>query len=89
MLEAMSCGALLLGSATPPVEEVIEQGVNGLLCDFFDHEAMAHQIAEILDNRGDYQALRDAARRTAVERYDLEQVCLPRQVALAETMMNA
>ena len=50
---------------------------------------MAHQIAEILDNRGDYQALRDAARRTAVERYDLEQVCLPRQVALAETMMNA
>ena len=89
MLEAMSCGALLLGSATPPVEEVIEPGVNGLLCDFFDHEAMAHQIAEILDNRGDYQALRDAARRTAVERYDLEQVCLPRQVALAETMMNA
>ena len=89
MLEAMSCGALLLGSATPPVEEVIEPGVNGLLCDFFDHEAMAHQIAEILDNRGDYQALRDAARRPAVERYDLEQVCLPRQVALAETMMNA
>ena len=88
MLEAMSCGALVLGSATPPVEEVITPGVNGLLCDFFDAEALAAQLAEVLENRGSYQHLRDQARVTAVERYDLEQVCLPQQLALAESMMN-
>ena len=89
MLEAMSCGALVLGSSTPPVEEVIEPGVNGLLTDFFDSEALAEQVAQILENRGDYQALRDQARQTAIERYDLENVCLPRQLALAETMMQS
>ena len=89
MLEAMSCGALVLGSSTPPVEEVIEPGVNGLLIDFFDSEALAQQVAQILENRGDYQALRDCARQTAIERYDLEKICLPRQLALAETMMQS
>ena len=47
------------------------------------------QVAQILENRGDYQALRDQARQTAIERYDLENVCLPRQLALAETMMQS
>ena len=88
LLEALSCGALVLGSATPPVQEVIDHGVNGLLCDFFDAEALAMQLAEVLENRGSYQHLRDQARRTAVERYDLEHVCLPQQLALAESMMN-
>ena len=88
MLEAMSCGALVLGSSTPPVEEVIDPGVNGLLTDFFDSEALAQQLAQILENRGEYQVLRDRARQTTIERYDLENICLPRQVALAQTMMQ-
>jgi glycosyltransferase involved in cell wall biosynthesis len=50
MLEAMASGCLLIGSKTPPVQEVITHGENGLLVDFFDAPAMAQQIAEVLQS---------------------------------------
>lgn len=78
MLEAMSAGAFVLGSATPPVEEVIEDGVNGWLVPFFDAAAMASRVAEALAVREDVGALRQAARETVVSRYDLLD-CLARQ----------
>jgi glycosyltransferase involved in cell wall biosynthesis len=81
MLEAMATGCLLIGSATPPVQEIVEHGRNGLLVDFFDHEALAAQILDALQHAGGYAGLRQAARRTIVERYDLARL-LPRQVEL-------
>ena len=81
MLEAMAAGAFVLGSATPPVEEVIEDGRNGWLVDFFETRAMADRVAEALAARDDVQGLRDAARATVVARYALAD-CLRRQKAL-------
>ena len=77
MLEAMSLGCCVIGSATPPVQEVIEHGKNGLLVDFFNPEQIARQVCEVLERPQDYQDLRRAARQTVVDRYDFQNVCLP------------
>ncbi|MDG5496496.1 glycosyltransferase family 4 protein [Niveispirillum sp. BGYR6] len=82
MLEAMSCGAPVIGSATPPVQEVIEHGHNGLLVDFFDYDGLAAVVAEVLNQGQRYRTMRQAARQTVIDRYDLHRICLPRQQAL-------
>ena len=86
MIDAMSAGALVLGSRTGPVQEVICDGDNGLLVDFFDHEAVARQAAEVLEQPERFRALRERARRTVVERYSLMTHCLPRQLALVSAL---
>ncbi|MFM8276394.1 MAG: glycosyltransferase, partial [Cyanobium sp.] len=89
LLEAMSCGALVVGSATAPVLDVIQDRQNGLLVDFFDPEALASTIAEVLRHQDDLKPLRQAARQTIQENYDLQTVCLPRQLALVDHLINS
>ena len=84
MLEAMSAGALVIGSRTPPVEEVIKHGENGLLMDFFDVEGWSNTIIDALARPEHYAGLRVAARETAIKRYDLESVCLPQMISFLE-----
>ena len=86
LLEAMACGALVIGSATAPVEEVIESGRNGLLVNFFDGQAMANTIASVLAHPKTFGSIRSAARQTIVDRYDLATVCLPQQLALVDAL---
>ena len=87
-LEAMSAGCLVVGSRTPPVEEVIEHGRNGLLVDFFDIEGLARTVAEVLDQPDRFAPLRAAARETAMKRYDLRRVCLPQQMELVNALAS-
>ncbi len=84
MLEAMSAGALVIGSRTPSVEEVIAHGHNGILCDFFDADGIADAVVDALAHPARYQPLRDAGRRTIVERLDLRRICLPAWLALLD-----
>ncbi|ALN73673.1 glycosyltransferase family 4 protein [Aureimonas sp. AU20] len=88
MIEAMATGCLLVASRTPPVEEVIRDGENGLLVDFFDVDAIAQRVTQALQDPERFRPLRAAARRTAVERYDLSRVCLPQHVGLLEEMLG-
>lgn len=78
MLEAMSAGCLVLGSATAPVQEVIRDGENGYLTDFFDASTLAQRAADLLASRHELAAVRRAARETIRAAYDLEAICLPR-----------
>jgi glycosyltransferase involved in cell wall biosynthesis len=77
MLEAMSAGCVVVGSQTRPVTEVIKDGENGLLVDFFEPRDIAARVCEVLADGQQFASLRKAARRTIVERYDLRNVCLP------------
>ncbi|MFN2258529.1 MAG: glycosyltransferase family 4 protein [Parasphingopyxis sp.] len=86
-LEAMACEALVIGSATPPVEEVIVDGENGLLTDFFNGDAIAEQITRVLDDPSAFADIRRAARQTIVDRYALDR-CLPRWLKLIEKVTN-
>jgi glycosyltransferase involved in cell wall biosynthesis len=86
MLEAMSCGCLVVGSRTAPVEEVIEHERNGLLVDFFSPDEVAGAVVRTLEDPTAMAPLREAARRTAREGYDLHRVCLPRQLALVDAI---
>lgn len=80
MLESMAAGCLLVASDTAPVKEVIEDGQNGLLVDFFDHDQLANKVAEVLASPEKYKPLRDQARRTIIEQYDLRTICLPKML---------
>lgn len=68
--EAMACGALVVGSDTAPVGEVIRHGENGFLCDFWDSNALAATIAGVLDLSPRCMPIREAARNTIVQEYD-------------------
>ena len=86
MLEAMSCGCLVIGSDTGPVRELIEDGKTGLIVDFFDVAAWAKRISDGLADPAQFAPLRRAARERVVKDYDLERVCLPQQLALIRSL---
>jgi glycosyltransferase involved in cell wall biosynthesis len=84
----MASGCQIVASNTPPVREVMDDGVNGLLVDFNSPKAVAERVVEALENRKGSAALRGRARQTVVERYDLASVCLPQQLALIEWLVG-
>jgi glycosyltransferase involved in cell wall biosynthesis len=79
MLEALSCGCLLVASRTAPVTEVIQDNVNGLLADFFSPQEIAERIESALNHPEQMAAIKAKARETVLERYDLS-VLLPKQI---------
>jgi glycosyltransferase involved in cell wall biosynthesis len=87
MIESMSSGCLVVGSATPPVMEVIEHGKNGLLFDFFSPQEMADRIDDVLDHPDRLKELRINARKTALERYDLKTL-LPKHLQLMQDVVD-
>lgn len=83
MIEAMSAGAHVVGSRTAPVEEVIKDGVNGSLVDFFDIEGWSAKLIEALAKPEKFTLIRQAARETALKRYD-QKYLLPRMIDFVE-----
>jgi glycosyltransferase involved in cell wall biosynthesis len=71
MLEVMAAGCLLIASKTPPVLEVIHDGVNGLLVDFFSPQDIANRVEEALNHPQEMKKIRANARETILKRYDL------------------
>lgn len=87
LMESLSTGCAVVASDTPPVQEVISAGKQGLLVDFFDPESLAARVDELLTDPQRRLALGQKARQTILKRgYDLES-CLKQQLQLVDTMM--
>lgn len=82
LLEAMAAECLVIGSRTPPIEEVIDGTDNGYLFDFFDTEGLAERICSTLHNQAATVPIRRNARRSIVDQFDLKTICLPAHLAL-------
>jgi glycosyltransferase involved in cell wall biosynthesis len=76
-IEALACGCAVVGSSTPPVLEVLKDGVNGLLVDFFSYEEIAERVDEVMDHPDRMREMRRAARKTAVGSFDFKRQQLP------------
>lgn len=83
MLEAMSAGCLVLGSNTTPVLEVLEDGRNGVVVDYFSPEDIAAKTLAVLEKPQDFTHIRQAARQTIIDRFDLQKL-LPLHEKLIE-----
>lgn len=80
-LEAMSTGCVIVGSRTPPVQEVTVDRENGLLVDFFDDAEIAERVEEVLDHPDGMARIRRNARQTVLDSYQLKH-CMARHTAL-------
>jgi glycosyltransferase involved in cell wall biosynthesis len=89
MLEAMAAGCLVIGSRTEPVTEVLVDGENGRLVDFFDCDALVAAMAGAFRDPMRGRAIRKAARATIVQRYDLKRRCLPAALKLIDSVVRA
>lgn len=76
MLEAMAAGAIVVGSRTAPVEEVIANGHNGLLVDFFSQAELVESLEQVCDRRSGMDEVRHASMQTVRERFSLRDECL-------------
>ncbi len=87
VLEAMSCGSVVLASDSAPCREVITHEVNGLLLDPNDAGAWSLQALRVLDEPEAFRPLGDAAADLIRERYD-QDVTLPRLAELFDRLVE-
>ena len=80
----MACGALVVGSRTAPVQEVIEHGVDGLLVPLDQPQELAATLLEVLAQPAGFAHLRLGARRRIARDFD-HRVCLAHQIELITT----
>jgi glycosyltransferase involved in cell wall biosynthesis len=76
----MSAGCAIVASDTAPLREAIKHNESGRLVDFFDADGLTQEVCALLDDPAARQHLGSKARAFAQTRYDLQTVCLPRQL---------
>ena len=86
LLEAMSVGCAIVASDTQPLHEAIEHNETGRLVDFFDVPKLVDEVCGLLDDPDNRARLGANARAFAQANYDLQTVCLPRQLEWVQTL---
>jgi glycosyltransferase involved in cell wall biosynthesis len=81
-LHAMAAGCTVLGSRTPPVMEVLTDGMHGVLANFDDVDELTMCATKILSQPLKYRYLGANARYRVLQKYSPEQT-LPAFIKLA------
>lgn len=84
LLESMSCGAVIIASKTAPVEEVIQDNVEGLLVQFDDATQVAEKVNEVLASPDKFKHLRINARQKIEKDYDFYNSVLPQHLNILD-----
>jgi glycosyltransferase involved in cell wall biosynthesis len=71
LVEAAACGLPCVGSRTGGIVDVIEDGQSGRLVPPGDADALAAALRELLADPARRAAMGEAARRVAVQRFDV------------------
>jgi glycosyltransferase involved in cell wall biosynthesis len=87
MMNAMACGATVLASDTPPVREMIRNGENGLLTDFFNIEELAQKALMVLRDPPGFHHLGKAAEEMIEQRYSMEAM-IPQHIKMYEDALS-
>lgn len=88
LLEAMSAGCAIVASDTQPVHEAICHNETGRLVNFFDFKKLAIEVCELLADTKERAQLGANARAFAQTHYDLQTVCLPKQLAWVQGLLG-
>ncbi|GGG71491.1 glycosyl transferase [Salipiger pallidus] len=86
LLEAMSAECAIVASDTAPVREALTEEDTGVLTDFFDGAAMVEKVCDLLEDPARRAQLGTNARAFVRANYDLQTVCLPRQLDWVERL---
>jgi N-acetyl-alpha-D-glucosaminyl L-malate synthase BshA len=86
-LEAMACGVPAIATQVGGVPELIDDGVTGRLFSVGDVSAMAQGALELLGNRTRLDAMRKAARQTAIERFSAASI-VPQYVRYYQQVLD-
>ena len=79
VLNALACGCTVLASNTAPVREVITDGLNGLLADFFEVDELSEKAVAVLKDPPAYRPLGEDGMAMIQDRYALS-VTLPKLI---------
>lgn len=74
LLEAMAAGLPVVGTRIKGIDEVIESGLSGLICDAADAADLARCLGEFLADPEQRQRCGDNARRRVSEHFSLDRV---------------
>ena len=85
-LEAMACGAPVVGSRAGGLPEVVQDGVTGFLREVGDIEGMAEAGVRVLTDDDLHRSAAAAGRRVAEERFSIDTI-VPRYEALYERVI--
>ncbi len=70
LVEAMAAECTIIASDTPPLQDAITNGVEGILLPFFDIPALSQALIEAVKTPGKFEGLGQAARARALRDFD-------------------